>query len=166
MILQIGLISDTHDRLPFIDKAIQKLNQQKIALVLHAGDYSAPFVVNSFKHLKSKMIGVFGNNDAERNILSRKFEELHIDVSGTFKEIRFDGLKIALLHGENEELLGSIVNTQSYNLIVFGHTHKVKSSQKGDTLLVNPGEVCGYLTGKATISIFNTENGYVNNLLL
>jgi len=33
----------------------------------------------------------------------------------------------------------------------------LKSVQKkGKTLVINPGEVCGYLTGKSTIAILDT----------
>ncbi|MFB0523130.1 MAG: metallophosphoesterase family protein, partial [Candidatus Bathyarchaeia archaeon] len=49
--MRIGVIADTHDRLPFIDRAVQKLNEEKVGLVLHAGDYIAPFVVSRFRPL-------------------------------------------------------------------------------------------------------------------
>ena len=39
----IGLISDTHDNLPYIIKAITRLKEEHAKLVLHAGDYIAPF---------------------------------------------------------------------------------------------------------------------------
>ncbi len=32
--MKIGLISDTHDMLPLIEKAVQKLNDEKVELVL------------------------------------------------------------------------------------------------------------------------------------
>ncbi|RLI45996.1 YfcE family phosphodiesterase, partial [Candidatus Bathyarchaeota archaeon] len=40
----IGIMADTHDRLPLLDKAVKRLNEEKVKLVLHAGDYVAPFV--------------------------------------------------------------------------------------------------------------------------
>ena len=66
------MIADTHDRLPLIDKAVKELNEEGVNLVLHAGDYIAPFVVSRFKPLNAKMIGVYGNNDAERDLLKKK----------------------------------------------------------------------------------------------
>ena len=65
----ICIISDIHDRLPLLEKAINRLNEEKVELVLCAGDYVAPFVTSYFKALKAKMIGVFGNNDAEKQTL-------------------------------------------------------------------------------------------------
>jgi predicted phosphodiesterase len=36
-------------------------------------------------------------------------------------------------------------------------THEAKTYRKGKTLIINPGEVCGYLTEKSTVAILNTE---------
>lgn len=52
----IGLISDTHDNLPMVEKAVKKLNQENVALVLHAGDYVAPFVIPKFKALNAHFL--------------------------------------------------------------------------------------------------------------
>ncbi|MBE3116942.1 metallophosphoesterase family protein, partial [Candidatus Bathyarchaeota archaeon] len=38
-----------------------------------------------------------------------------------------------------------------------GHSHNKGIENRGKTLLINPGELCGYLTGKATIAILDTE---------
>ncbi len=68
-----------------------------------------------------------------------------------------DGLKIALLHGEEEELLQSLVNTECYDVVVHGHSHEAKAYTKGKTIVINPGEVCGYLSGKSTIALLDTK---------
>ena len=153
----IGLISDTHDRLPYIEKAIKRLNEEQVELVLHAGDYIAPFVASKFKELKADLIGVFGNNDGDKNLLLKKFSQIGAEIRGRFAEIIVDGLKIALLHGEEEELLKALINAENHDLLVHGHTHEAKIYRKGEMLIVNPGEVCGYLTGKSTIAIFDTQ---------
>ena len=71
----IGVISDTHDNLPMIEKAVKRLNEEKVELVLHAGDYVAPFVIPKFKALNCKLIGVFGNNDGDHELLRKRFSE-------------------------------------------------------------------------------------------
>jgi len=154
----IGLIADTHDNLPMVDKAVKKLNEMNVGLVLHAGDYVAPFVIPKLKELKAKLIGVFGNNDGDRELLKKRFNEYKdLEVHGNFAEIIVGGLKIALLHGDEEELLEALINSQSFDIVVHGHIHKTDVYQKGKTLIVNPGEVCGYLTGKSTIALLDTD---------
>lgn len=153
----IGLIADTHDRLPVIDKAIKKLNDGNVELVLHAGDYVAPFVIPKFAELKAKLIGVFGNNDGDREFLKKKFSEQEsLEIRGNFAEITVDGLKIALLHGNEEELLKALIESEGFDVVVHGHTHRAEVYRKGKTLVVNPGEVCGYLTGKSTLMVLDT----------
>ena len=155
--MKVGIIADTHDRLPFIDEAVQRLNREEVGLVLHAGDYIAPFVTAHFKPLKAKMIGVFGNNDAEKELLQRKFGDMGAQVRGKFAEVKVGGLKMALLHGEEIELLDSVVNTNYYDVVVYGHTHQAESRKEDRTLVLNPGEVCGYLSGRATIVVLDTQ---------
>jgi len=154
----VGLVADTHDNLPMIDKAIKKLNEEHAELILHAGDYIAPFVIPKFKELKAKMIGVFGNNDGDRVLLKKRFAEHgNAEIRGNFALIVVGGLRIALSHGDEEDLLKAIVESQNFDVVVHGHSHKVEAYRKGKTLIVNPGEVCGYLTGKSTVALLDTE---------
>lgn len=156
----IGIIADTHDNLPLVDKAVEKLNEKNVELVLHAGDYVAPFVIPKFKDLKAKLIGVFGNNDGDRVLLRKRFNECEgLEMRGNFAGIFADGSKIALLHGEEEELLSALVNSEGFDIVVHGHTHKAGVYRKGKTLVVNPGEICGYLSGKSTIALLDTDEG-------
>ena len=154
----VGLMADTHDCLPMVEKAIKKFNEEGVELVLHAGDYVAPFVVPKFKELMAKMIGVFGNNDGDRELLKKRFSEnARLEIRGNFAEIKVGNAKIALLHGSEEELLKALIESETFNIIVHGHTHKAETYKKGKTLVVNPGEVCGYLTGKSTIALLDTN---------
>lgn len=151
----IGIISDTHDNIYRIDEAVKRLNELRAELVLHAGDYISPFTVQHFKPLKAKLIGVYGNNCAERTTLKRLSSEFGGDIRGFFAQIKIEGLSIALLHGHDEELLNSLVESEAHDLVVHGHTHRADVGRKGKTVVVNPGEICGYLSGESTLAIFN-----------
>jgi putative phosphoesterase len=155
--MRIGIISDTHDNLPFIEKAVKKLNEENVALVLHAGDYVAPFVIPKFIALNSKLIGVFGNNDGDHEFLKKRFSECpNCEVRGRFAEVSVEGFRIALLHGDETELLDALINCGGFDAVVHGHSHANLSRSNEKTLIVNPGEVCGYLTGKATLALLDT----------
>jgi putative phosphoesterase len=65
--LKIGIISDTHDDLNSVDSAISIFNREKVSLIVHAGDFIFPGVVERFRKRESaKFIGVLGNNDGEK----------------------------------------------------------------------------------------------------
>ena len=153
----IGIMADSHDRLPILDKAVKRLNEEGVELVLHTGDYIAPFVVPHFKPLKADLIGVFGNNDGDKELLKKRFADMGADIRGNFAEVVIDELKVAMLHGHEEELLRSLIGVDGYNVVVHGHTHEARAYREGETLVVNPGEVCGYLTGKSTIALLDTK---------
>jgi len=153
----LGILADTHDRLSLIDEAVAQLNERKVELVLHAGDYIAPFVVPHLKPLKASLIGVYGNNDGERRGLEKKFSELNAQLRGRFAEVKIGEVKIAMTHGDEEELLRSLIETGSYDIVVYGHTHEVKTYRTNKTMVINPGETCGYLSGNPTIALLDTE---------
>jgi hypothetical protein len=41
---------------------------------------------------------------------------------------------------------------------VRGHNHRAEATRSGKTLLVNPGEIWGYLTGLSSIAILDTAS--------
>ena len=150
-------MSDTHDRLPVIEKAVNKLNELNVELVYHAGDYIAPFVDSKLRNLKAPLIGVLGNNDGSTHLLKKKFAEFGADIRGRFAFDIIDGLRIAVVHGDDKELMRSLLELQSYDILITGHTHEAKIYRKGQMLVINPGETCGLLTGKSTIAILDTD---------
>jgi len=156
--MKIGIIADTHDNLPAIDKAVKRLNQENVQLVLHAGDYVAPFSVLHFKPLKAKLIGIFGNNDGDHQFLKKRFKEINAEIRGKFAEITVENVKIAMVHGDDLELLESLIATESYDVVVHAHSHEAKITRKGKTLIINPGEICGYLSGKSTLAMLDTKS--------
>jgi uncharacterized protein len=153
----IGAISDSHDNLPLIEKAVKILNEQKVGLVLHAGDYVAGFVVPKLAKLNCTLIGVFGNNDGDHELLKKRFDETtNCTIHDRFTQVTVEGCRIALLHGHETELLDAIIDSGYFNAVIHGHSHGKNIEQKGKTLSINPGELCGYLTGKPTMAILDT----------
>jgi len=153
----IGAISDTHDNLPKIEKAVKYLNDQNVGLVLHAGDYVAGFVVPKLAQLNCKLIGVFGNNDGDHELLKKRFSETtNCTIQGQFAQIEANDYRIAVLHGTEIELLNAVMDSGYFNAVIHGHSHNKSIEKKGKTLIINPGELCGYLTGKPTLALLDT----------
>ena len=150
-------MSDTHDNLGMIEAAVNKLNELNVELVYHAGDYIAPFVDSRLRNLKAPLIGVLGNNDGSKSLLKKKFAQFGADIRGRFAFDIIDGLTIAVAHGDNRELMRDLLELQNHDILITGHTHEAKIYRKGQMLVINPGETCGLLTGKATIAVLDTE---------
>lgn len=45
--MRIGLIADTHDNVPMVEKAVALFNREGVSAVFHAGDYVSPFSVKT-----------------------------------------------------------------------------------------------------------------------
>ena len=155
----IGLISDTHDRLPLIERAVKRLKEERVKLVLHAGDYVSPFTAKPYAELDAPMIGVFGNNCAMTEELKRVYAEVGADLRGYFAEVEEGGLRIALTHGHLKSEMDKAMSGD-YDVVVTGHIHRASIGEENGILVINPGEVCGYLTGSSTVAFLDTEKRY------
>ena len=147
-------MSDSHDNMVAIKKAVDLFNEKKVSIVLHAGDIVAPFTAREFGKLKMKFAGVFGNNDGDKPLLLEKFKdigELHED----FFETELDGKKIVVIH--QPKFVKEVSKEKKYDIIIYGHTHKVDIS-KGASLVINPGETGGWLYGRSTVAILDTKD--------
>lgn len=137
-----------------IREAVCFLNSQSVSMVLHAGDYVAPFTVREWKNLRCPFHGVYGNNDGEKKGLLRAFSEMGTELKD-FEEIISEEKRIALYHGTVSEFLSSLISGGEYDVVVRGHTHNAEIKREGKTLVINPGELCGYLTGKKTLCLLD-----------
>jgi len=155
--MRIGILSDTHDCLEMVDTAVEQLNRERVDLVLHAGDYVSPFVIPRLANLQSPLIGVLGNNDGDHPLLAAQFAEHDLlSLRGGFAAVTAGGMTIGLLHGDDRELLQALIGRKAFDIVVHGHTHKAEVRRLGSMLVVNPGEVCGYLTGRPTVAVLDT----------
>ena len=142
----IGILSDTHDNIPKIIKAVEVFNANKVKLVLHAGDFVAPFALLPLEKLDCDYIGVFGNNDGEKEGLREKSQKRIRTGPLAIKKFKKN---ILLAHGMPQEIL----EKDKIDFVIFGHSHRPEIRLQRKTLFVNPGECCGWLTGKSTIAI-------------
>jgi len=150
--MKIGIISDTHDNVPKIQEAVSIFNMREVGLVIHGGDYVAPFALNPLEKLKCEYVGIFGNNDGEKFGLTKKSQD-RIKIPPRLLDI--NEKKILILHEPNE--IDSLIKSQNYDIIVYGHTHNPVIENHGKTMVINPGEGCGWLTGKSTIAIIDLD---------
>jgi putative phosphoesterase len=147
----IGVISDTHDNMTALKKAIDLFNEREVELVLHAGDYIAPFTAREFRRLKCNLVGVFGNNDGEKFGLANNFSSFGELYDG-IHQIEINGKKIALTH--YPEIAETLADSGAYDVVIYGHTH-LADIRGPNPLVVNPGECGGWLEGKSTIAILD-----------
>mgnify|MGYP000459834091 CR=1 FL=1 len=156
----IGIMSDTHDNIPLTERAIEKLNEMNVDLVVHCGDIISPFIMKRLSKLKSKLIAVYGNNDGDKDLLKDIALNYGFELHNPPYPLTINGKRILILHGfgskeETKRIVHSIAKSREYDIILYGHTHEREYKVINDVVVLNPGEVFGYLSGTSTIAILD-----------
>lgn len=150
--MKIGIISDTHDHMDNIRKALKIFKENNVKVIIHAGDFVSPFTWRVFKDFEGEFYGVFGNNDGDRVLLKKMYGER---IQPQIREFEIEGKRIALMH--EPQMLEALAQSGRFDLIVYGHMHEVDIRRINNTLIINPGEACGWLYGKATVVVLDIE---------
>ena len=162
--MKVGIVADTHDKLDAISKAVEIFNDEGIELLIHAGDFVAPFTEQSFRMLNAPLVGIFGNNDGDKLLLKEKYRENGVgELYEDPHEFELATKKIIVTH--RPKIVKALVASGVYDVIIYGHTHKAviehestDSRDRGErTWIINPGECCGYLTGRKTVALLDLE---------
>ena len=153
--MKIGIMADSHDNMPAIGKAVSVFNDAEVSLVIHAGDLIAPFVSKPLGDLEMDFVAVFGNNDGERFGLGQVFQD---QIHRAPYLMNYSGKNILILHEPDN--LNALRASRCFDAIVYGHTHDV-DIQKGESLVINPGECGGWLRGRRTVALWDVESGDV-----
>jgi len=128
-----------------VRELIETLRREKLDFIVHAGDVILPFTLKEFESLRLKMYIAFGNNDGEGKILTQIAEKNGWDIGDIV-----DFTRGIAYHSTDRRILEILKKTGT--LIITGHTHKPEIVREKATIL-NPGEVCRYLTGNRTFAI-------------
>ncbi len=143
--MHLGIISDTHDRLESISRALEFFAQQRVDIVLHCGDWKSlstmTYLAQKARSLALPVRGVLGNNDT--NVtgflqLSRRLPG-DLEVQEGVMELSLDGKNIAVYHGHHKPTLRSLLADTNYDIICLGHTHKPMIEKSPKQLIINPG---------------------------
>jgi len=162
--LIIGVISDSHDNVYALKKVLLRLISHGVESVIHLGDIISPFTVKLLRdELRGiPVIAVKGNNDGDVYQLTSMFNRFGWTFKSEPGVIEINGRKIFIVHGyggidETTMLVNSLAKSLNVDLILYGHTHKPVMEKVNGKLVLNPGEVCGYLTGKISYAIMDLE---------
>lgn len=144
----IGVLSDTHDNLDNLGRAVDLFNDRKVSHLLHAGDFTSPFTWRVIQHFKGDFTGIFGNNDGDRLFLRKLFSDR---IFPQPHRLTLHDRKIVLLH--EPDVAEAVAASGYFDLVVYGHTHEAMLRKFGSSLLLNPGETGGWLYGKPSVAI-------------
>jgi uncharacterized protein len=150
---RVGIISDTHDRLDKVREAVALFNRLKPDRVVHCGDVVAPFVLKEMSRLTVPVIAVYGNCDGDRDGLQQRASEFGFSLHEGPFAFDLGGKRFVVTHKP-------LTPAPDCDFYLHGHTHKLRHD--GDhPVIVNPGEACGWLFGRSTAALLDTETAEV-----
>ncbi|HID19369.1 MAG TPA: metallophosphoesterase [Methanophagales archaeon] len=155
--MKLGIIADTHDDLDAIEKAVEIFNHENVEIVVHAGDFVAPFTEKPFRMLNAPLVGIFGNNDGDKLLLKEKYHEKGVgELYEDPYEFELAAKKLIVTH--RPKIVEALALSGVYDVVIYGHTHKAVIEKEGaKALMINPGECCGRLTRRRTVAILDLE---------
>ncbi len=162
--MRVGILADTHDRIPVIAELVRQMQERGVQLLLHAGDWCAPFALNPILDAQMALVGVFGRNDGDRDGLAvAAARGIGVEIYDAPHSVEVAGTRILLAHDLAEVSQRSI---ESHAVVVHGSTHLQEMKTRGDTLIVNPGEACGWVHGAPTAAVLDLASRQVEFLTL
>lgn len=162
--MKVGLMADSHDRVPAVAELLREMREAGATMVLHAGDYVSPLILKPFEDLHMTLAGVFGKNDGDHQSLqSRASAGFGLELFEAPHSFDVSGHQILLVHDIGDVQKRSLT---SHSVIVYGFTHQQSMKSQGDSLLVNPGESCGWIYGTPGAAILDLDTKKVEFLSL
>jgi len=151
--MRIGILSDTHDRVPAAQAALDRLRAENVEFYIHCGDVGSERILDLLAGLPAAF--VWGNNDWDRPALERYAARLEIRCMGNFGDLELGGKKFAVIHGDDFKLRKRILDEQTHDYLLQGHTHIRSDQRVGRTRCINPGAL--HRAKEKTVAVLDTD---------
>lgn len=148
---------DIYDNKDLVEKVVKLFNDLEVGFVIYGGDYIVFFNAKWMVDLKMFFLGVFGNNDGERFGLRVQFEGVGF-IYRVLYFFDYMGKRLLVLYELDE--VEVLVVSGKFDVIVYGYIYWI-DLRIGDFIIVNLGEVGGWVMGRCTVGILNLELMYI-----
>lgn len=154
--MKIGILSDTHDHGPRTSEVLEIFRQEGVRELIHCGDMTRVATAELFRDFT--LHHVLGNNDFDSIGLSLTIQEFGPGSgSGEIFTGEIDGKLFAAIHGHRLAALTQLIQSQRYDYVLTGHTHRVRDERIGRTRVINPGALGGARRDRRNFCILEIE---------
>ena len=147
--MRIGVVSDTHNRLPNVERIVALFNAAAVERVIHTGDVTQARTVHAFASLRAPLIGVFGNNDERAPVAEAAAAHGFAFHDGPLC-LTLAGRRIVVVHDPREL---AALRDDEHDLALHGHDHRYAVERAGGRLRFNPGECAGHMAGHNAVGV-------------
>lgn len=139
--MKIAVISDIHGNMPYLAKAKEIIEAEKLEIVICCGDVQDEEALLELDTWKQKVYIAFGNADyairenMDRGMLLAK----HLEVFLDYGVLNIGGTKLAFCH--YPKYAEKLAESGRFDVVFYGHDHKPWEKKVGRTVMLNPGEL-------------------------
>lgn len=156
--MRIGVLSDTHNNIGNLLKALRFFEEEGIKNLIHCGDMVNVFTAKQMTGFD--VIYVNGNMDDSAAAVNDTLWLLNPnnETPGDFYTGKIGGVNIAVTHGHISGKLDQLIRARRYHYVFHGHTHRRKDEMNGKTRVINPGALGGAHYEPRTVCIVDLED--------
>lgn len=152
--MRIGVVSDTHNNLKNVQRIVELFNEAGVERIIHTGDISQAKTLDVLAGLEAPMVGVFGNNDQERDSLDAACATHGFEFIDPPLFLDWAGRRIVVVH---DPLELEPIAPLDQDLVLHGHTHRQRIERAAGQLIFNPGECAGHMKGLNAIGVVDLD---------
>lgn len=150
--MRIGVVSDTHNHLGNVRRIVELFNAARVDRVVHTGDITQAKTLELLSGLHAPLVGVYGNNDQEREALSVSAARFGFSLAEPPLELHWAERRILVVH-DPRDLAGAL--RDDHDVALHGHNHECVVERRGRCLVFNPGECAGHLPGHNRVGLLD-----------
>ena len=155
--MRIGVLSDTHNNIGNLLKALRLFQDEGISTLIHCGDMVN---VTTAKQMSGfDVIYVNGNMDDSAEAVNDALWMLNPnnETPGALYSGKVGGVKIGVTHGHLPGKLDKLTRSRGHAFVFTGHTHRQRDEIVGKTRVINPGALGGARYGARTVCIVDLD---------
>jgi len=135
--MRIGVISDTHGRAERTLAAVRMLESLDVERVLHCGDIGSPQIPPLLSQWRVDYVS--GNVDHDTRELAAAVADSKGTFHGRFADLEIEGVKIAVLHSDDQRRFRETIAAGDWQIVCYGHTHVADLKEENGVWVLNPG---------------------------
>ncbi len=163
--MKIAIISDTHNHIANLQSALRTIENENIHTIIHCGDVTTTEILSYLSPYR--VILTFGNGDFTSGEMKETLLKMNPDsFAGMVFQGEIDGLRIAVNHGHHLAQFENLINSQQFDCIFYGHSHRREDNLHRNTRMINPGALGGLRKEARSFCILDTQTRHTRFVFL
>jgi len=163
--MKIGIVSDSHGNVRRLREAIEIFLAHEVRAIVHCGDIGSPACVELLAEAHCEVYMVAGNMDRHVDELASLAGQLGVHFSWEVIELPLgDGRSLVATHGNDQRILGELINDRQFPYVCHGHTHRTRDERIDGIRVINPGAL--HHARIDSVAVLDTDTDHLEHVLV